>query len=162
MVLLQHAVLDMLTELARNRHNQRAEIFAPVVRVNRVSDVKPVYAFHHAEPADLDLIVQYDSGESLHVTKIRAFLEREHLDIGYCQAVEGGDFFLFVCIHFFYLLFVVLYVHNIHNIFNFVKTKNQGKMIFFAYVQLAVILFVGFFVTKKIIFWLQSLTNRKI
>ena len=49
---------------------------------------KAVFTIHHAKPANLYLVVEYDCGEGLHFAHVCPFLEGEHLDVGYCQTVE--------------------------------------------------------------------------
>src|SRR5574344_2683035 len=96
LVLFKNAIFDILAQLAGNGLRDTAQVFALEERVHGITHEQAVFAIHHAEPADQDLVIQDDVCDPLHFPHERIFLERVDLHVGDCQAVKVDTrFFLF-------------------------------------------------------------------
>ena len=93
--------VDVLAKLARHRIANGTERFALEERIDGVAHEESVFAIHHAQPADHELVVQHDRRNTLGVSHGRAFLEGVDLYIGNGEAVECGT-----CLGFFFGHFI--------------------------------------------------------
>ena len=89
LVFFQDAIFHVLAELPGHGNEQAAETIAFGERVHGIAHEHAVFAIHHTETADQDLVIQDDVCEPLDVPHGRPFLERVDLHVGDCQAVKG-------------------------------------------------------------------------